>query len=436
MKDSSGIYSSATKHIKSSRKHVTILFSDIEESTTYWDKFGDIEGRLMVDRHNRILFPVIHRFKGRIIKTIGDSIMASFRKPEHAVQAAVAMQQMMAQERRRDETFRIRIRVGIHSGNAIVEKQDVFGDIVNVAARVEAISEGNEILVSQATQAYIEDECAFILKPRGRFTPRGKQKKLTVYRCDWQNHPSLIDDIRITSFLPIARKQKWELGIYLLTTVATVYFIYMHYLRYLICDSETVALLYLNPESVLNNYPFVVGGAAVLLLLVIILFVRMQMLPVTIMRMIKGGFGFSIGLMIVYGITQYAPINLDKKWKEILDESHHLYVEVLQDSSTIYDKPSRDGTELMKIRKGQLLLQTAYTKSDNLAWNKVLLKAEAIDIREYGWIVRVLPPEIGVPERRITHADKFYFRYKDLYAYIAGCIGFIIGFWKFRVRPL
>ena len=86
MKDSSGIYSSATKHIKSSRKHVTILFSDIEESTTYWDKFGDIEGRLMVDRHNRILFPVIHRFKGRIIKTIGDSIMASFRKPEHAVQ--------------------------------------------------------------------------------------------------------------------------------------------------------------------------------------------------------------------------------------------------------------------------------------------------------------------------------------------------------------
>ena len=78
MKDSSGLYISATKHIRSSRKHVTILFSDIEESTTYWDKYGDIEGRLMVDRHNRLMFPIIQKFRGRIIKTIGDSIMASF----------------------------------------------------------------------------------------------------------------------------------------------------------------------------------------------------------------------------------------------------------------------------------------------------------------------------------------------------------------------
>ena len=436
MKDSSGLYISATKHIRSSRKHVTILFSDIEESTTYWDKYGDIEGRLMVDRHNRLMFPIIQKFRGRIIKTIGDSIMASFRKPENALQAAVAMQQMMAQERRRDELFNIRIRIGIHSGDAIVEKRDVFGDIVNVASRVEAISEGNEILVSQVTAAHIEDECAFILKARGKFTPRGKQKKLTVYRCDWENHPSLIEDIRVTSFLPVARKQKWELGFYLLATLAVLYFIYMHYLRYLISDSEEVALLYLNPENILDNYPFVIGGVAVFILLVIILFIRMQMLPLTIMRMIKGGFGFSVGLLLVYLIVQNMPVNIEEKWNKALDKSQHNYVEVLENDSKIYDISSKKGKELRRINKGQLLLQNDYKMVNGVLWHKVLLKAEDFNIREYGWIETVSPPEIGIAEKRISRAKNFEFLYKDLYAFIAGFLGFIIGFWRFRVRPL
>ena len=108
----------------------------------------------MVDRHNRLLFPMVQKFKGRIIKTIGDSIMAAFSKPEHALKAAVAMQQTMAMERQGDDTFNICIRIGIHTGDAIVEKEDVYGDIVNVAARVEKISKGDEILVSQARRLF------------------------------------------------------------------------------------------------------------------------------------------------------------------------------------------------------------------------------------------------------------------------------------------
>jgi class 3 adenylate cyclase len=431
MKDTSVIYSSTSRHINSSRKQVTILFSDIEESTNYWDKYGDVEGRLMVDRHNRILFPIIRKFKGRIIKTLGDSIMASFRKAEHAVSAAVAMQQIMAQERRSDETFKIRIRIGIHTGEAIVEKQDVFGDIVNVAARVEAISTGNEILVSQVTVAHIEDEFAFIFKSKGRFIPKGKNTKITVYRCDWRNHPSLIDGMRITSYLPVANRQKMELGLYFLATAGIIYLIYLKYLRYLLSDSEQVALLFLNPKNILASYPVFAGLVAFLFVVITIWFIRLQMLPLTIMRMIKGGFGFFIGFMLIYMIGRYAPINQEKRWNEVLSSSSHLYVEVLEDSSFICDKPTEDGQQLRVIHAGQLLLQTDYKQVENLTWNKVL-----VGEKEYGWIVRVLPPEIGIPERRISLAYKFYFRYKDLYAFAVGFLGFIIGFWKFRIRPI
>ncbi len=142
---------SISSHIDKSQKDVTILFTDIEDSTLYWHTHGDLAGRLMVDRHNRILFPIVKKFRGRIIKTIGDSIMAMFKRPKDALNAAIAMQQVLREEREKDPDFPIKIRIGIHTGKAIVEHNDVYGDIVNVAARVEGQSKGNGIALSSKT---------------------------------------------------------------------------------------------------------------------------------------------------------------------------------------------------------------------------------------------------------------------------------------------
>jgi len=431
MKDTSIIFNNTSRQIRSSKRNVTILFTDIEESTSYWHKFGDVEGRLMVDRHNRLLFPVVGKFRGKIIKTIGDSIMAAFTNPENAVKAAIAMQQTMAMERQGDDSFRIRIRIGIHTGDAIVEKEDVFGDIVNVASRVEKISKGNQILLSQRTVAYIDDEYAFIFKRKGRFIPKGKEKDLIVYSCDWKNHPLLIDKILKTSFLPVSRRQKFEIGFYLASTIGVLYFIYIKYLRYLISDSEEVALLYLNFKNLLENFPYIIGVVAIIFIGHLFVFIRIKILPLTILRLIKGGFIFSVCFMMFYSIAQYIPINQENKWNEVLDSSHHQYVEVMENNSSIFEEPSLNGQELQQFQAGHLLLQTEFKEMGNLAWNKVLLGAE-----KYGWIVRISPPQMGIPEKRVSEAYKFYFRYKDLYAFIFAFLCFIFGFWKFRIRPI
>ncbi len=60
-----------SRHIRKSTKPLTILLTDVGGSTEYFDERGDIEGRLMVDQHNRLVFPVITRFRGKIIKTTG-----------------------------------------------------------------------------------------------------------------------------------------------------------------------------------------------------------------------------------------------------------------------------------------------------------------------------------------------------------------------------
>jgi class 3 adenylate cyclase len=431
-KDATSIIDSNSRtHIRSLKKHVTILFTDIVGSTKYWDKFGDIQGRLMVDRHNRLLFPLVAEFKGRIIKTIGDSIMAAFAKPEHAVEAAVAMQQTMAMERQGDETFKIQIRIGIHTGDAIVEKEDVYGDLVNVAARVESISQGDEILVSQATVAYIDDEYAFIFRKKGWFIPKGKDKKFFVYTCDWKNHPPLIDQVIQHACLPVSRRQKLGLGLNLLTTFAVLYFIYLRYLRYLLSDAENGALLYLNFSNILQNYPYITGAIALLLLISGIFLLRIHRLPLTVLRLIKGSFIFSIGFMSMYIFAHYLPIRQEFRWNQVIDSSIHHYVEILEDDSRVFLEPSLQGRELRRIHAGHLLLQTDFTHIDNLSWNKVLLGAE-----KFGWIVHVSPPQMGVPEKKVSESYKFYFRYKDLYTFIFAFLCFIIGCWKYRIRPI
>ena len=130
---------STIEAIKRSRKQVTILFSDIEHSTRHWERRGDIDARMLLDRHNRLLFPVIRKFRGKIIKTLGDAIMASFNKPENAVKAGIAIQQQLAAERARDKYFSLHTRIGIHTGKGIIEYDDVFGDVVNVAARLKVV---------------------------------------------------------------------------------------------------------------------------------------------------------------------------------------------------------------------------------------------------------------------------------------------------------
>src|SRR5262245_33056302 len=77
------------------RTPVTILFSDIQGSTAYFEKKGDVAGMAMLQRHHGLLFPSIERHGGRVVKTIGDAIMARFDSPADGIKAAVAMQRAL-----------------------------------------------------------------------------------------------------------------------------------------------------------------------------------------------------------------------------------------------------------------------------------------------------------------------------------------------------
>ncbi len=166
-------------------RELAILFTDMVGSTQYFESRGDIEGLSLVRRHNEILFPLVDGHQGRVIKTIGDAILAVFESPAQAARCAVRMQRALEEERNRPGAKPINIRIGIHLGRALVAEKDVYGDAVNTAARVVHESRNGEILVSAALARTLAGG-DFNITPRGSFLPKGKAEAMAVLALRWR----------------------------------------------------------------------------------------------------------------------------------------------------------------------------------------------------------------------------------------------------------
>jgi class 3 adenylate cyclase len=119
---------------------LTFLFTDLKGSTELYDRVGDLVAYDLVRRHFRVLTEIVGAEAGAVVKTIGDAVMATFPTPTRAVAAALRMREAMRglnEERKRDDFL---LKIGIHEGPCLAvmlnERQDYFGQTVNIASRV------------------------------------------------------------------------------------------------------------------------------------------------------------------------------------------------------------------------------------------------------------------------------------------------------------
>jgi class 3 adenylate cyclase len=192
---------------QSFRREITLLFSDIQDSTAYFERHGDLDGRQMLQRHNDLLFPLITSHQGTILKTVRDTVLASFAEPPAAVQAAIAMQRALREHNYgREMAQQMRIRIGINSGQALVETQDVFGDVVNVAARVEACALPEQILISSNT--YERLPASIPCRLLGAAEVKGKATPVELYEVHWDERKTFQETVLLRGPGVIARPTK------------------------------------------------------------------------------------------------------------------------------------------------------------------------------------------------------------------------------------
>jgi len=175
-----------TDKVRFEHQTLAVLFSDIVGSTAFFERYGDEAGMAMVERHNQLLFPEVQSHGGSIIKTIGDAIMASYPTAAEAVRSAVGMQEKLKQHNRdKPDADRINVRIGINIGEVIHRGRDLFGDVVNAAARIEALAVGGQVLISSAVFDQLGEEPDFPCAGFDAVRVKGKQAPLEVLEVRW-----------------------------------------------------------------------------------------------------------------------------------------------------------------------------------------------------------------------------------------------------------
>jgi len=137
---------------------VTLLFSDIEDSTSLNEQLGDKGWVRLLDVHDELVHRLVDKERGHVVKSQGDGFMIAFGEPDAAVRVATGLQHSITGTRSR--TLRrtpIKVRVGIHAGKVVARDGDYFGLNVAMAARVAAQATGGEILVTDGVRESVED---------------------------------------------------------------------------------------------------------------------------------------------------------------------------------------------------------------------------------------------------------------------------------------
>lgn len=124
---------------------VTLVFTDIVDSTPLAARMGDSRWAVLIERYERGIRDVTERYRGRVVKALGDGSMLAFDSARDAIVASIEIQADL-----QDEDFRLRI--GVHSGHVVRSEDDLLGITVNKAARVAAAAEGGAVLVSSTTR--------------------------------------------------------------------------------------------------------------------------------------------------------------------------------------------------------------------------------------------------------------------------------------------
>ena len=173
------------------RRTITVMFTDIKGSTAYFEKYGDVAGMMMVHQCNEGLRQIVERHGGKVIKTIGDAIMATFEDCKESVSAAMEMQkQLIVFNAPKPEQDHVFIRIGLNYGAGIVKSNDVFGDVVNVASRVESVASPEQIVISDTLNQQVAMLGVFKISHLGRFALKGKEGDRDLFEVVWNEEVS------------------------------------------------------------------------------------------------------------------------------------------------------------------------------------------------------------------------------------------------------
>jgi class 3 adenylate cyclase/TolB-like protein len=188
-------------------KTLTVMFTDIQGSTEFYQKYGDISGRTLLEKHDRILQSILSEYNGRIIKSVGDGTLAVFDLPQDGVRSAIEMQnRLLDANAGKSKEKKLNVRIGLNFGKVLEDQDDVFGLAVSIAARINTVAKAGQILISDSVYEKINKSGNFICRAIEAVKVKGVDHALQLHEVIWSNKEQL--EKRKVFVLEIARESR------------------------------------------------------------------------------------------------------------------------------------------------------------------------------------------------------------------------------------
>ena len=212
-------------------ENLTILFVDIAGFTATTNRQSRRQNASLLKNFESLLKPQIKKFSGQLVKSIGDALLLSFRSPTDAMLCACRMQDRLALYRQQHpDEHPIVIRIAAHLGEVRIARHDIFGEAVNLAARIEAVTPPGEIYLSEAVYLAM-NKTEVMVQSAGQFQLDGFDHPLHLYKVQQDPAVELPFGSLQAELLPAYAQRRWRWAALVLLpllgvgTLATVYWL-------------------------------------------------------------------------------------------------------------------------------------------------------------------------------------------------------------------
>ncbi len=168
---------------KPTANQCAIMFADIAGSTRLYNQLGDDKAEFLISTRLAIMCSITSNNNGRVIKKIGDEIMCQFPSAEDA---ALAATEMHVKKVSNDDSEPLNIRIGLHFGNTIIKDNDIFGDAVNIAARMAAIAKANQSITTESFVNLLSSDTKSRTRLFDSARVKGIDKEIKIYQLLWE----------------------------------------------------------------------------------------------------------------------------------------------------------------------------------------------------------------------------------------------------------
>jgi class 3 adenylate cyclase len=380
---------------KYKRKTAAIMSADVKGYSKLMGKNEELTVST-ITAYRQVFYKLVSEFNGRVVDSPGDNILSEFQDAVNAVSCALAIQKEIdSRNHNLEKSVRMRFRIGINYGDVIEDQGRLYGDGVNIAARLESLAEGGGICISGTVNDQINNSLSVGVAYLGSQSVKNIKRPVKTYKI-------------LTTKKDRVIKREFVALSYFIISIAALYIFYYMHIRFILADNLLMPFLILNFSELVVTFLILSVPPAILGVVFIVLIIINKGIDTRSLRILRSFFSWGLATFLVIIVFSNLPEDYQLGANEIIYSASHTFVINKGSETTLFNNRDKDSDQIYKSYSGTtfMLFDTKQTKLEK--WNQIRLEKN-----NSGWLINEEPNSLSI----------FYYSFK-----LSDAIGLLLGF--------